>query len=862
VTPEGGQATSSLSPLVMVPERSSLAPGMQLGPYEVQQRLGAGGMGEVWRARDPRLQRDVAIKVIRPSLLVEPRAAARFDVEARAAAAVSHPNVRAIFDVGAADGQAYVVCELLDGENLRARIAGGVALPPRQAIDIARQIADGLAAAHASGVIHRDLKPENVFLTRDGQVKIVDFGLAKLSEPGSPAEATLTGAGALLGTIAYMAPEQLRGEVADARSDLFALGVMLHEMLSGTRPFAGGNNADLMAGVLREAAAPLPASVPPPLARVVERCLEKDRARRFQSARDLAFALEQAADLPSAPRVVAASRRRRPWLYATALVPLAAGAAAAVWTLWPSHPSPTFQRLSFRRGDVWSARFSPDGAIYYENTLYGRPGTETYRIRPGDPESRSLGIRGAGLLAVSPHGDLAVRLNPGARGRAAIGTLARVSPEGGTPRELAESVSNADWSPDGADLVVVRVGGGTDTVELPIGHPIYRTEGRIDDLRFSPDGGQIGFSENPYEIDKHASLVILDREGKVVRRSREYHDLYGVAWSPGGALWFTASDEGMNRSLRALTDDGDRELLRIPARLTLLDVARDGRVLLLRVGWRAQAMWRGPDDAHGERDLSWLDHSNVSDLSRDGTRLLLREMGDGGGPRHRTYLRDAAGGDAVWLGEGAAAAMDPAGDRVLIAHPDQPAALEVVPTGAGAPRRISAGALEARLDPCWFPDGKRIAYTGIDAGNTVRRVYVQDLDGEPRPLTPRGWVLPPSGACAVSPDGQQVVARPWGESGLFLWPVAGGEPAKVPGLLRHDRFAGWRGRELLVLHSAERYRVVAIDPTSGTRTDVLELDPAPDELVNVRDFRLAENGAYAYTRITHTSELYLVSGIE
>jgi tRNA A-37 threonylcarbamoyl transferase component Bud32 len=810
-------------------------------------------MGEVWRARDPRLGRDVAVKVIRRALLADDGAAARFDLEARAAAAISHPNVRAVFDVGEADGQTYVVCELLDGITLRERIAGGTRLTAREAVHVARQIADGLAAAHASGVIHRDLKPENVFLTRDGPVKILDFGLAKLRDPeAAGADSTLTGEGAVLGTVAYMAPEQLRGQAADARADLFALGVVLHELLAGRRPFGGESSADLMAATLREAPEPLPAAVPPVLARLVERCLEKDRSRRFQSARDLGFALEQTALAP--PRSPAPAPRRR-WWYGLALAPIAAAAGAA-WMAKPAPEPPRFQRLSFRRGDVWSARFAPDGAVYYEHTLQGRKDTGVFRVRPSDPESRSLGIAGAGLFAVSPTGELAVRLNPGTRGHAMMGVLARVSPEGGTPRELATRVTNADWSPDGSQLAVSRNVEGTDLVELPVGKVIYRTQGGIDDLRFSPDGTRLAFTENRLEIGKRAHLVILDRDGNVLRRSREYHDLYGLAWSPRGELWFTACDEGMNRSLRALTDGGDRNLLRIPARLTLLDVAPDGRVLLLTVSWRASAMWRDAGADSVERDLSWLDRSVVADLSRDGTRLLLQEIGEGGGARHRTYLRETTGADAVWLGDGAGIAIAPGGGEVLIAKLDRPAELEVVPTGPGVARAVPPGDLEARQHVVWLPDG-RIAYTGV-ARDLTRRIYVQELEGAPRPLSPPGWLI--HAPRAAAPDGKVVVARRWGFGKLHLWPIDGGEPVEVAGVERGETFAGWRGNRLLVF--AEKKRVHAVDPATGARELVRELAAGDDDLVNVADLRLLDSGAYAYTRIIHSSDLYVVSGIE
>jgi len=282
-----------------------LAPGVRLGPYEVVSPLGAGGMGEVYKARDPRLGRDVAIKVLPGSLASDPSRLHRFEQEARAVAALSHANILAIFDIGTGDVP-FLVTELLEGETLRAVIERGP-VPMRRATDIALQLVAGLAAAHGRGIVHRDLKPENVFLTRDGTVKILDFGLAKC-ETGlggaAAADHTMaaTSAGVILGTVGYMAPEQIRGEPADPRSDIFAVGTVLYEMVSGQRAFHGDSPADTMSAVLREQPPDLMlrTGTPPAVARIVRRCLEKDAAERFQSARDVRFALEAVTDAPDA----------------------------------------------------------------------------------------------------------------------------------------------------------------------------------------------------------------------------------------------------------------------------------------------------------------------------------------------------------------------------------------------------------------------------------------------------------------------------------------------------------------------------------------------------------------------------------
>ena len=277
-----------------------LGPGEKLGPYEVLAPLGAGGMGEVYRARDARLARDVAIKVLPPGFSTDPERLRRFEQEARATGALNHPNILAVHDTGHHEGSPYVVSELLEGQTLRERAAGG-ALPLRKAVEIGAQIARGLAAAHDKGIVHRDLKPENIFVTSDGQVKILDFGLAKLTQPEtgaqseSPTEARGTDAGTVLGTVGYMSPEQVRGAPVDHRSDIFSFGTILYELVSGRRAFRRDTSAETMTAILREDPPDLTdtnKALPPALERIVAHCLEKNPQERFASARDLAFDLE------------------------------------------------------------------------------------------------------------------------------------------------------------------------------------------------------------------------------------------------------------------------------------------------------------------------------------------------------------------------------------------------------------------------------------------------------------------------------------------------------------------------------------------------------------------------------------------
>ncbi len=402
-----------------------LTTGTRLGPYEIVAPLGAGGMGEVYRAHDSRLGREVAVKVLPASFAADAERLRRFEQEARATGALNHPNILAVFDIGSHEGTPYVVSELLDGDTLRIRI-GDSPLPHRKVIDYATQIAKGLAAAHDKGIVHRDLKPDNVFVTRDGRVKILDFGLAKLTQAGAAVEVETalaqagpqTSAGTVLGTVGYMSPEQVRGQTVDHRSDIFSFGVVLYEMLTGRRAFRGDSAVETMNAILKEDPAPAGDQgqpLPPALDRIVLHCLEKNPEERFQSARDIAFDIEALSGLSSqgVAEAETLSPRRRGWLRPVAVAALAAAGGAALFLAGQSTASstaPTFEPLTFRRGNVSFARFAPDGrTIVYAANWEGGP-LELYSTQPGSPESRPLGLR-ADLKAISRNGEVAVLLD-------------------------------------------------------------------------------------------------------------------------------------------------------------------------------------------------------------------------------------------------------------------------------------------------------------------------------------------------------------------------------------------------------------------------------------------------------------------
>ena len=404
----------------------SFAPGTRLGAYEILAPLGAGGMGEVYRARDAKLGRDVAVKVLPSELADNPEALSRFECEARAVAQLSHPNILAIHDFGRHGETAYAVMELLEGETLRARLGHG-ALPARKAVDLAAQMAEGLAAAHEKGIVHRDLKPENVFVTGEGRVKLLDFGLAKKTSPGSGSDSglptidKLTRPGTAMGTVRYMSPEQVRGEAADHRSDIFSFGVVLYEMLTGRQAFGRDTGAESMAAILKEDPPEIAATgsgPSPTLQRILQHCLEKKPGERFQSARDIAFAIQAlSASTVTGEKAGTGSRRGgRPWL---TVIAVAAAMAVAALTSYRSGQKAerrlaagvTFRQMSFRRQTVFQAAFAPDGeTIVYSAALEGNV-PELFTIRPEYPEPRPLGLPRTHLLSISSRGELAVLTN-------------------------------------------------------------------------------------------------------------------------------------------------------------------------------------------------------------------------------------------------------------------------------------------------------------------------------------------------------------------------------------------------------------------------------------------------------------------
>jgi Tol biopolymer transport system component len=754
-------------------------------------------MSEVYRVRDPRLQREVALKVVGERLSGDASFLARLEQEARLAGSLNHPNIVAVHDVGSHDGAPYVVTELLQGETLRERMRGRVSAS--QAIEWTIQIAEGLAAAHQRGIVHRDLKPENVFLTRSGHVKILDFGIAKaaaaVTEPRGLLEPTLspqgyeTRTGSVLGTPGYMSPEQVRGDAVDARSDLFATGAILYELLSGHRAFPG-SMVESGHAILHDDPAPLPEGVPVPISRVVQRCLAKDPEQRFQSARDLAFALDAIRGATGSLPAMADRGAPRRWL--SPALGLLAAAVVATGILVPlrgqQRPPPRVQMLTFRRGSVLGARFAPDGkTVHYTAAWDGAP-PEVYSTSVESPESRALGFGDANLLSVSASGELALSLRPklvlfdGSRG-----TLARVSPLGGIPRELATGAEYADWTPDGTQLVVARTEAGRSRLEFPLGHVVFEAQGWVSHPRVSPDGRRVAFVHHTLPADTAGLAMVVDASGATETWSPAFDELLGLAWEPDGkSLLMTGSLRGSLDFLWRGRRGKEPELVYASTgNLLLADLARDGRALVIQTDWRQEIEVLTRDGMH--RSVEWLDWGLLGGISADGSKVLMAENGKGALGGWILLLRDVAQPAPVKLGAGPPIALSADGRWAVSFDAAEPPNLVLVPTGPGEPRPLPPSGL-ARIDRgAFFPDGRRLALVGWKNLGGAPAAFVYDSStGSTQQVTPQQVF----DSVVVSPDGQQVAIATT-EGTVAAYSLDGKETFHVDAWATRFRVAGW-----------------------------------------------------------------------
>jgi serine/threonine protein kinase len=841
-----------------------LATGTRIGPYEITGFIGAGGMGEVFRARDTRLNREVAIKLLPASFAADEDRLRRFQLEAQSAGALNHPNILTVYDIGANEQSPYLVTELLEGESLSSRLQRGK-LGVNRAVDYGKQIAAGLAAAHAKGITHRDIKPDNLYLTKDGRVKILDFGLAKMASARAGEDATMsaaTSAGTVMGTAAYMSPEQARGKAVDARSDIFSFGCVLYEMITGERAFQGETNADLMSAILTKDPE-LSAIEAPALQRIVAHCLEKTEEQRFQSAGDIAFALDAVTQLGSGPNVASVTtqptRGRLQWAAASVL---ALACAALGWLYFRPKPDQRFDRLTFRRGEIHAARFTPDGnSVVYSARWEDEP-SDVFTARLDSAGSRPLGFPGTELRAISTTGELALAQNT-MRDRnpfSFAGMLARAPLSGGAPRSIVGRIDFADWSPDGKQMAVVRETDQSTQLEFPLGKALYKTAGYISEPRISPSGDRIAFLDHPLSNDNRGTVAVVDLAGHKKTLTGEYLAEQGLAWAPkGDEVWFTAAKTGDRTELRAVTLGGrERVVFRQSVALVLHDISRDGRVLLANAEVRAKAMFHGASDT-GERELSWLDWSLVTGLSRDGKFVVLSESGEGAGAEQQMYLRETSGAPAVLLGTvGNNGILSPDGQWVISVTPDLHAIL-IYPVGPGQSKQIPMPGYVLN-GAGLFPDGRTLWFVGNEPGRG-QRVYLTDLKGaKPLALMPEG-----ASRVSVTPDGNYLLdIEP---DSVRLYPTGGGEPQGVAGINPGERVAGWSpdGGEVFVsTRGGFPAKVYRVNWRTGRRELMREIVPSDRAgVTGVESIYTTPDGqAYAYSCVQALSELYMVEGLK
>jgi eukaryotic-like serine/threonine-protein kinase len=875
-----------------------LAIGSRLGPYEIVAPLGAGAMGEVYKARDTRLDRFVAIKVLPAAVADDAQRRERFRREARAISTLTHPHICTLHDVGEHDGVDFLVMEYLAGETLAQRLLRG-ALPLEQVVRIAAQIADGLAAAHQHGIVHRDLKPSNVMLTPGG-AKMLDFGLAKRGTEADgaiadsallAAPATITHPGTIVGTVQYMAPEQLEGKPADARSDIFAFGAIVYEMATGRKAFAGTSHASIMAEILSATPPPLTdvePTTPVALDRVVHKCLAKDPVRRWQHAADLhdELAWIESDLVRRNPRTTNAEASRQPSrtqrvmfvVAGLAIASIAIGIASRVGVgAGTSDTSqPTFKLLTFRRGWIQTARFAPDGqTIVYSAAWDGKP-LELFATRRDSSEARSLGLPSASIESISSAGDMAIILGCRDAPECHDGVLARAPLAGGPPRELLEHVPFADWAPDGSQLAVIHIVDGRSRLEYPIGRVLYQpgAGAELEHVRISHSGQRVAFSEILSDGRRH--VLVTDLEGRRTEIVPPFEYLFvGPEWSATDEeLWFTRSSGGNPSALYAanLRSAAVRLVERLPQAMMLREVGRDGRLL---VAMAAEPRWsrlvgRAPNDSN-DRDFSALTNPHLAGMSDDGRSIFFDDNAYGvhGGVRG-VYLRRTDQAEAVRLGDGEAIALSRDGRLALVRPFGPPARLMVLPTGPGEPRQLPGPYDDWRIG-WWLPDNKRFVMNAREPGRAWR-AYLQDIDGSPpRPLTPE-HVEP----LLLSADGQSVLASgPDRARTLALYPIEAGAVRPVRGLDDGDAPVAWcADPRFLFVRAAGLFpaRIFRFDLETGRRVPWKELQPAdaaglfyagPVDGSNAGRLRITPDGrGYAYGYLRVLADLFLVDGLK
>jgi Tol biopolymer transport system component len=678
----------------------------------------------------------------------------------------------------------------------------------------------------------------------------------------------------VLGTVGYMAPEQVRGDVVDSRADVFGLGTVCYEMLAGRRAFTGETSVEVMAAIVRTDPPELPVDTPQALGRVIRRCLEKAPAQRFQSATDVAFALEAISGtttpsvLDAVPDALVSAPRRgvRP---ATAVLAGVAMGGAAVWAITAGLAPPpvaavVYEAKTFDRLPVMNARFMPDGqTIVYSAASQGHA-PSLYVISPTAEAPQRLDLTDAHLLAISRRGELALIVNARyLQQRLYAGTLARMT-LGSAPRAVLDQVREADWGPDGETLAVVRdLGDGRDRLEYPVGTARHEVAGYLSDPRVSPDGGQLAFVAHPWRFDDRGTVMVVGRDGPARTLTPELWSIEGLAWTPDGqTVVFSANARGGGQmEPMAVPADGrapHRTVLTAPARLIVHDVAPDGRWLAVREDLTFGVRARVPG-SDVERELSWLGSSGARSLSADGRQLLMVDVGLRSGPDYGVVLRGTDGSSPMRLGAGSAERLSPDGQwaAAIIATPSE---VVLYPTGPGTPRRLGRDRFNPLTSVQWFPDARHLLVCGSDAGR-LPRCYRTDLDGTAfTPVTDEGV------RAALAPDGSTLLLTT-NDGATRIATLGQPQSRPVTSIGAGDRLVGW-SRDSTAAYVQRGFEVpVRIERvTLATDQRALVKTIAPEGVgdpatVIVADW-VDDGRAYAYNYSTAPSVLFVVTGAQ
>ena len=846
--------------------------GETIGPYEVLSQLGSGAMGVVYLAQDVRLGRKIALKLLPSQFTNDKDRLRRFQQEARSASALNHPNILTVHEIGQKAGLHYIATEFVDGVTLRQHIHER-RMSLDEVLNIATQVASALQAAHAAGIAHRDIKPENIMIRSDGYIKVLDFGLAKLTE-NELSPAAETNPGVVMGTPRYMSPEQARGLDVDLRTDIFSLGTVIYELVTGKLPFEGETTSDVIAALIKDEPESMRTTVPElpvEFEQVVSKALAKDRGQRYQTIAEFASALQglkdeiklgapvltndgslnaqtiktRTATDPQAKQKTESVSLSKGWTLTIALGLIVIVGVVTVLSFRPrrsqlvkNSPSvkekieSTSRQLTNRDGFISGARFAPEGnSVVYSAGFDGKP-LELFYNNGESAEARPAGIESASLESVSHSGKIAVLVDFELNWSDGFnGTLLILPAGGGRPETRIPGVDDAAFAPDGSFAVFRRSFYGEQQLEYPAGTVLYKSPGWMSYPRFSPKGDKIAFFEHPLG-DYSGSVVVFDLASK--QRTyllTDWQALKGLAWNPKtNDIWFGGSKVNKTARINSVSLSGQvhEKVYWLPTQNARVeDISDDGRILINRgiSNHTTVTMLSGKSqpkdiDTRG----AW---STSADLSADGKTLLFYQWGyesSDGSDVSGVYLQRLDGSGPVKLGPGKALALSPDGKWALALQPTKPQPqLILVSTSLGQPKPLSNAGIKEYHFASFFPDGKQILFTGVEAREDAEiRSFVQDVNtGQVYPFTEEGTI-----ALRVSPDGKRVITLQ--DKTYYIQSLNGGDPKEIPGLEPDDEPIQWSddGRAVFVKAAGDfATKIYRVDLETGARRKWRDIDP-------------------------------------